>query len=98
MFKDILDSTEVETALDKLWVEIESRSEAACGNKCHCLDTFDPVCVGDSQLHFNGCYSGCDGFDAAAGTYSNCTLCAAPTGNGTTSTTAAAGRTWCTRR
>ena len=28
MFKDILDSTEVETALDKLWVEIESRSEA----------------------------------------------------------------------
>ena len=28
MFKDILDSTEVETALDKLWIEIESRSEA----------------------------------------------------------------------
>ena len=28
VFKDILDSTEVETALDKLWVEIESRSEA----------------------------------------------------------------------
>ena len=57
----------------------ESRSEATCGNKCNCVDSFDPVCVNGKELHFNGCYAGCSSFDSEAGTYSNCTLCSSNT-------------------
>ena len=63
-------------------LSFEGRAEAECGEKCHCVDTFDPVCEGGDTLHFNGCYAGCSGFDEATGAYGNCTLCGGA-GNGT---------------
>ena len=52
-----------------------TREEATCGDKCNCVDTFDPVCVDGNEIHFNGCYSGCTEYDQKTSAYSNCTSC-----------------------
>eukprot|EP01052_Picozoa_sp_SAG31_P005604 SAG31_NODE_249_length_19118_cov_47.456195_2_plen_95_part_00 len=44
VFKDILSSAEVDTALDKLWVEIETRSDA--------VSRSDPSTWGNVSVYF----------------------------------------------
>jgi hypothetical protein len=56
-------------------LKFSTREEVSCGNQCNCVDSFDPVCVDDSTIHFNGCYSGCSNYDSITSAYSNCSAC-----------------------
>ena len=49
--------------------------ESSCSNTCHCIDKFDPICIDGTELHFNGCYSGCNDYNASLNLYSNCLSC-----------------------
>ena len=57
-------------------VNYETRDEKMCGGTCHCIDDFDPICVDEKHVHFNGCYAGCTDYDEKTGMYANCTACA----------------------